>query len=223
MPTLAEDAVALLHAAEIPGPVAVLGYSMGFQVALEVYRAHPEHVAGMIDLAGPVGQALHTFQGTDVFARWLPLLVNASRVARRLTDDLWKALVPHRIAREIGLVTAVNGQRLAPEYLERYMRDLSEIHPELFLSMLTEADAHDGGDVLPTIDVPTLFLAGARDSFVPLRVLEAAAEAVPDARIEIFDDATHALPAEFVEDVTAHLQRMLFDVDAHASTPAAPD
>ena len=216
MSTLAHDAMALADAAAFGPRVAVLGYSMGFQVALECVRLHRARVSGLINIAGPPGRALHTFQGTDAFARLLPLLANAARLARRVTDDLWKSVVPHRLALEIGLVTAVNGNRLAPEYLERYMADLAAIHPELFLSMLEEADAHDGRPVLPTIDIPTTFIAGARDTFVPLAVLEACAAAVPHATVHRFDDATHAVPAEYIQETTTLLREALHDLDAGA-------
>ncbi|MGB1699102.1 MAG: alpha/beta fold hydrolase [Nannocystaceae bacterium] len=221
METLAHDAMALVEAAGFGGPVVVLGYSMGFQVALECVRHYRDRVGGLINIAGPSGRALATFQGTDAFAHALPVLAGAARFARRMTDDVWRALVPHRIAREIGLVTAVNGRRLASSYLERYMEDLSRIHPELFLSMLEEANAHDGAGLLPSIDIPAQVIAGARDSFVPLEVLRRTAAQLPDASLDIIDDATHAVTAEYIPEVTGFILNLLARVDARVDGHAA--
>ncbi len=213
METLAHDAMALATAAGFDGPVIVLGYSMGFQVALECVRRYPERVCGLVNIAGPSGRALSTFQGTDAFAHALPMLAGAARFARRITDDMWKALVPHRLATEIGLITAVNGRRLPSSYLERYMGDLSRIHPELFLTMLEEANDHDAADLLPTIEIPTQVIAGAKDSFVPLAVLERTAEQIPNASLEVIEEATHAVTAEYIPEVTDLILGLLARVD----------
>jgi 3-oxoadipate enol-lactonase len=216
METLAHDAMALATAAGFDGPVVVLGYSMGFQVALECIRNYPERVRGLVNIAGPSGRALSTFQGTEAFAHALPMLAGAARFARRVTDDMWRALVPHRLATEIGLITAVNGRRLPASYLERYMGDLSRIHPELFLSMLEEANDHDGADLLPTIEIPTQVIAGANDSFVPLAVLRRTAAQIPNAAFDIIEEATHAVTAEYIPEVTALILDLLARVDERA-------
>jgi len=213
METLAHDAMALVNAAGFEGPVTILGYSMGFQVALECVRHYSDRVCGLINIAGPSGRALSSFQGTDAFAHALPVLAGAARLARRMTDDIWRTLVPHRLAREIGIITAVNGRRLPPNYFERYMGDLSRIHPELFLSMLEEANAHDGADLLPTIEIPAQVIAGANDSFVPLAVLKRTAEQLPNASLSIIEDATHAVTAEYIPEVTGLILDLLARVD----------
>ena len=53
--------------------------------------------------------------------------------------------------------------------------------------------------------LPTLVVAGARDDFVPLSRLRAMAFAIPGARWEVFDAATHALPAEYGDELSVRL------------------
>lgn len=216
MQVLADDAAALLDRLAIPRAV-VVGFSMGFQVSLELIRRHPTRVAGLVNIAGPSGRALQNFQGTDSFRHALPLLLAATKNATQLSLRVWRTLAPSTIAQRIGLATQVNAHRLPHTDFDVYMRGLSEIHPELFVSMLERAHRHSGAAVLPSIRVPTVILAGARDKFVPLSSMREIAFSIPHARWEVFPDATHALPAEFPEEVAQRIESLAREAQAELS------
>jgi 3-oxoadipate enol-lactonase len=200
MHTLADDAAAACDAVGIDRVVA-LGFSMGFQVALEFYRRHHERTAGLISLAGPPGQPLASFRGTNSFAFALPFMVAATRVARQLTTRVWRSILPSRPVFDLGLRWEVNRARIDSRDFELYLRGMSEMNPELFVAMLEQAHRHCADDLLPRIRVPTLVIAGERDVFVPLDRLRVMADAIPDARWVVFDEATHALPAEYPDEI----------------------
>ncbi|MFV8756736.1 alpha/beta fold hydrolase [Nannocystaceae bacterium ST9] len=200
MHTLADDAAAACTAVGVDRVVA-LGFSMGFQVALEFYRRHHERTVGLISLAGPPGQPLSSFRGTDTFAFALPFLVAATSVAKQLTTRVWRSILPSRQALDLGLRFEVNRAKIDSRDFELYLRGMADISPELFVAMLEQAHRHCADDLLPRIRVPTLVIAGARDEFVPLPRLREMAFAIPGARWEVFDEATHALPAEYPEDI----------------------
>lgn len=211
MHTLADDAAAVCDELKIDRTVA-LGFSMGFQVALELYRRHRGRVAGLISLAGPPGQPLASFQGTDAFAHMLPLVLAATRVARQMTVRLWQTLLPSRRAIDFALRYEVNRERIDSRDFELYLRQMADMNPELFIAMLEQAQRHCADDLLAEIRVPTLVIAGARDDFVPLARLRAMAFAIPDARWEVLDEATHALPAEYPEELARRLGSFLKDL-----------
>jgi pimeloyl-ACP methyl ester carboxylesterase len=112
-------------------------------------------------------------------------------------------VLPSRLSRDIGLRTQVNAGRVAEQDLEFYLGQMARMSPELFLDLLEEAHRHTAIDHLDAVDVPTLVVAGARDSFVPLPTLRELAFAIPGARWRVLDEATHALPAEFPAEVAA--------------------
>ncbi len=204
MHTLADDAAAACTAVGVDR-VVVLGFSMGFQVALEFYRRHHERTAGLISLAGPPGQPLASFRGTGSFAFALPFLVAATRVATQLTTRVWRSILPSRQALDLGLRWEVNRARIDSRDFELYLRSMADISPELFVAMLEQAHRHCADDLLSRIRVPTLVIAGALDEFVPLPRLREMAFAIPGARWEVFEVATHALPAEYPEDIGEHI------------------
>ena len=216
MPDLADDAAAVLEARGIDSAV-VLGFSMGFQVALEVYRRHRPRVAGLVDLAGPSGRAMATFQGTDVFGHVLPFMRAAMRHASDLTRRLWRGLLPSTWIQDLGALTRqINFDRLRDEDFEIYLDQMAAMNPEIFFEMLAEASRHTAEDLLSQVHVPTLVMAGAHDRFVPLPTLRAIAFAIPDAQWVVIEDGTHALPAEYSDEVSSRLETFM------AQFPTAP-
>jgi 3-oxoadipate enol-lactonase len=216
MHTLADDAAAACSAVGIDR-VVPLGFSMGFQVALEFYRRHHERTAGLISLAGPPGQPLASFRGTNGFAFALPFMVAATRVAKQLTTRVWRSILPSRPVFDLGLRWEVNSARIDSRDFELYLRGMSEMNPELFVAMLEQAHRHCADDLLPRIRVPTLVIAGARDQFVPLTRLREMAFAIPGARWEVFEEATHALPAEYPEELSERIATFLDELALHRS------
>ena len=204
MPDLADDAAAALAQLQAPR-VIVIGFSMGFQVALELYRRHRSQVVGLVSLAGPAKKALSQFQGTDVFSQVLPLVRAASKRAKDLTVRLWRRVLPSRWLPLVGLHTQLNPMRIELGDLEFYLRQMSEIDPELFLEMLGEAARHTAEDLLPSIRVPTLVVAGAHDRFVPIDSLRQLAFATPTTQWLVVDDGSHALPAEYPAEIAARV------------------
>ncbi|MCA9696304.1 MAG: alpha/beta hydrolase [Myxococcales bacterium] len=211
MHTLADDAAAACDQLGLDR-VVTLGFSMGFQVALEFYRRHRRRVAGLVSLAGPPGQPLNSFRGTNVFGFALPLVVAATSVAKQATTRLWRSVLPSRQAFDFGLRFEVNRERIDSRDFELYLRNMADIHPELFAAMLEQAQRHTAEDILGQIRVPTMVVAGARDDFVPLPRLRAMAFAIPGARWEVLDEATHALPAEYPEELVVRLTDFLTEL-----------
>jgi 3-oxoadipate enol-lactonase len=206
--TLADDAVAVCDELGLRRVVA-LGFSMGFQVALEFYRRERERTAGLVSLAGPPGQPLASFRGTDAFAQLLPLVVATTRIAQQMTRRIWRSVVPSRRAFDFALAHEVNRERIDSRDFELYLRQMADINPELFAAMLEQAQRHTAEDLLPRIRVPTMVIAGARDDFVPLARLREMAFAIPGARWEVLDEATHALPAEYPEELASRIGSFL--------------
>ncbi|WP_165703920.1 alpha/beta fold hydrolase [Enhygromyxa salina] len=224
MHTLADDAAAVCDALGV-GRVIALGFSMGFQVALEFYRRHRQRTAALISLAGPPGQPLASFRGTDAFSFALPLVVGITRVAQQMTRRVWASVLPSQRAIDFALRHEVNSERIDSRDFELYLRQMADMNPELFAAMLEQAQRHTAEDILAKIRVPTMVVAGARDEFVPVSRLRAMAFAIPGARWEVIEGATHALPAEFPNELAAHIASFLAELpeeqsEAQPETPS---
>jgi pimeloyl-ACP methyl ester carboxylesterase len=189
--------------------VVLVGHSMGVQIALEAYRRRPGRVAALVLLFGAPGRLLDTFHGSDVVYRLFPwgrdLVLRWPDVARRLLQ----AVVPTDLALRYALRFEVDGARVEPADIVRYLEDLSRVEPAHFVRMLDSAANHDASAVLPHVAVPTLVVAGERDTFTPLRLSEAMAHAIPGAELLVVRGGTHVGPLEQPELVNGRVREFL--------------
>ena len=66
---------------------------------------------------------------------------------------------------------------------------------------------HDGWDLLPLIDVPTLIIAGSRDVFTPRSAAERMARRTRGSEIMLLPGATHYAALEYPEMVNLRLEK----------------
>ena len=215
MHDLADDAAEAIRSLGLVQPI-VLGFSMGFQVALELYKRHRPLVGMLVSLAGPSGRVLSSFQGTDMFGHLLPILRATARFADDWTLRMWQKVVPSNALKWFGLQTQLNAQRIEIADFEFYLRQMARLSPELFVEMLHEAARHAGDDILARVRVPCLVIAGGQDRFVPLPTMRQVAFAIPGAEWVVIPEGSHALPAEFPSEIAEHLVRF---ADQHAPPP----
>jgi pimeloyl-ACP methyl ester carboxylesterase len=164
----------------VPGPMALLGHSMGARVALEVVRLAPERVTRL----ALVSTGTHPPQPGEAEKRHALLDLGRAEGAAALVDR-W---LPPMVAAE----------RVGDDRLMQPLRTMCiEAGVDTFaaqISALLNRPALDS--LLPKIRCPTLVAVGSADIWSPPVQHEGIAAAVPGARLHIIDDAGHMLPAE---------------------------
>jgi pimeloyl-ACP methyl ester carboxylesterase len=88
------------------------------------------------------------------------------------------------------------GPKLSASDLAPYLRHLASRDPGLLCLLADGMRRHSAADMLETIAVPTLILAGGRDPFCPPRLQTELHRRVRGSEIRWFDDAGHTLPLE---------------------------
>jgi len=202
------DLLSVLDAAR-ERTVVLAGHSMGVQIVLEAYRRRPERVKALVLLFGAAGRLLDTFHDTEVARQLFPLAREAvlrwPDVARRI----FRSVVPTELSLRYALRFEVDGARVPRSDIERYLSDLAAIDPTLFVRLLDSAAAHDASPILPQVRVPTLVVAGERDTFTPLRLSVRMAQAIPGAELLVVPGGTHVGPLEQPELVNGRIRSFL--------------
>lgn len=176
--------------------VVLVGHSLGTQVCLEAYRAQPERVVALVLLCGSFGRITHTFKGSDMLSTVLPNVQDFAARHPRLLRALW-ARVPVRVALKLGVLTGdIDPSKVRVEDVEPYFRHALHVDFNLFVAMLRVAGEHSAEDLLPQIRVPTLVVAGSKDTFTPPEVSVAMSESIPGARLVLVPGGSHILPLE---------------------------
>ncbi len=202
------DLLAVLDAAGEKRAI-LAGHSMGVQVVLEAHRRAPERVAGLVLVCGAPGRVLDTFHDS-------PVLKTAFPYARAVVDRwpavaraAFRTLVTTDVAVEYALAFEVNRALVHREELARYFEDLSRVDPALFVRLLGSAAQHDTAAHLPEIRVPTLVVAGERDSFTPMRLSIRMHEAIAGSELLVLPGGTHVGPLEHPELVADRVRAFL--------------
>ena len=202
--------------------VALAGHSMGTQVCLEGYRAHPERTAGMILVCGSYGRITRTFHGTDALAKILPVVLEFRAQYPRLFRGML-ALTPTKIALAIARMSReIDPIRTRTEDMLPYFEHLSGMDPEVFLRMLEAAGTHSAEDLLRSVRTPTLVVAAELDGFTPPRLAEQMADMIDGAEFTLVSEGSHSVPIEQPELVNARVEKFLSERVYGAQVPTPP-
>lgn len=202
----AKDALAVLDALDLD-EVHALGWSMGVQVLIELYREAPDRFATLVLHNGVAGRPWDSVAGTELFKELMDPVLEASqrvdflieRAVARVID--WQGFLP--LAMRVGLVS----RELDREVFLDVASGFKSLDMHLYLELLRRLGRHDAFDVLPQIAVPTLILQGAKDVLTPLAIAERMARTIPGAQLEVLPGGTHYAAVEMPQLLNRHLAR----------------
>lgn len=220
MARLAGDVAAVLDAESLDGVVA-LGHSMGVEVALALWREHPELVAGLGLLAGPAGSPLHTFYGRDLSAVFPVVRYGLPLLPRPVQKQLVQALrlpITLPVARLVGAL----GPHTPDEHMAGYRQHFGTVDPRVMLLTAEGMHRFDARPWLGEIDVPVQVLVGTADTWAPPSIGHELIAALPDAELWELDEATHGLLIEFPEAVHELIAGFLHRRFGAPAVPAEP-
>ncbi len=196
--TVADNAADLWRVRESLGdpPCVLVGHSMGCQVLLENYRGHRENVRGLILLCGSYGKLTSTFHGGPMLQKILPKLLELATGSPELVRAVWSRL-PIEMALKIALkMGEVDPENVREEDLLPYLKHVTHVDVPMFLRMVESAGEHSAEDLLPSVDVPVLIVAGERDTFTPAHLAEAMQRMTPRSEILVVSRGSHVAPLE---------------------------
>ncbi|MGB5695506.1 MAG: alpha/beta hydrolase [Polyangiales bacterium] len=187
----------------------IAAHSMGVQVALEYHRQNPDGVAALILMCGTFGRITTTFHGTDMLDRVLPSVIRAARTFPSVARAVW-GRVPAAMAFRVACAgRELDADRIQEEDFQRYWEHSSLMDPDVFLRMLQYAGKHDARGFLPQVEVPTLIIAAEHDTFTPMALAEEMAAAIPNAELEVIEEASHAAPVEQPDRIAERVEDFL--------------
>ncbi len=205
----AHDLASVLNACEIDKAV-LIGHSMGCQVLFEFWRCYPERVAGLVPMCGPYGRPMDTFMlPPPVTTTLVGTLADLTSRVPGLVESVVRPVLRSPLPDIIARMGAINAELASPEDMAPYYANLSRMDLEVFFRMAIEMQKHDAGPWLKKINVPTLIVAGERDTFTPLELSTRMRDEIPDAEMLLLPKGSHAGLIEHPELINLRLEKFL--------------
>jgi len=219
----ARDADAVLDALGVEEAVH-LGFSMGVQVCFEYYRLFPEKVRGIVAVCGPYKHPYDEFFRSETLGGALEKVLEFGVKINKLIKPPVSLLAKSPLAFPMAKLFQVDPHRVKKEDMASYFRHIADIDLGLGLMALIGMNRHSAEDVLPKIDVPTLIIAGEKDTMTPLRHNLKMHELIPGSELTIIPCGTHAAPIENPHAINNRIELFLRDhFEYHAPASSSPN
>lgn len=196
-------------------PVLLVGHSMGSMAILAMAEVRPElfaeRIAGCLFVGAAANDLLRGLMGS-ITGLLRPRLGSLRQAAGRV-DRLRRAVLasPGDVA---GLVTRLTqfGPHASPHVVSYVVGLAGRAPTEVWTDALAGLMDLDLRHALEHVTVPSLVVVGGHDRVTPPSSAVALAGALPDARLEVLDDAGHIPMMEVHEEFNRRLDRFAREV-----------
>ena len=191
----AEDAIAAADHAGLER-FALVSWSSGGPIALQVADRYPDRVASLVLVNAGFGHPAARLLRHLELVSALPVLAGVAKHFSSRLQGPFRSFVSRPtiagIVRQSGLVGPTADIPAVVDLLQGMascdLRNLLEIYEEVA--------GESSATLLKSVEAPTLLVAGSKDPFTPASMIEEMERALPDARLEVYEKATHYLPLE---------------------------
>jgi 3-oxoadipate enol-lactonase len=186
----AQDALQILDALDVER-VAMLGWSMGVPVGLEMIRRAPERVVGYGALFGAPGQPFRA-AFPRLVAEAVHLGVRTSTVnpwPAQAVLSLGAALPP--VAWAVCSTVRFVGPWAHADTFHADVRSTAGANKTAYFQTMYELIHHDASDLLPSVQCPSLVVAGEQDWVTPPAAAAKMARATPGCELVVLPRTTH--------------------------------
>lgn len=205
-----QDLVAVMDEAGVEKAV-LLGHSMGTQVALEMWRRHPERVSGLVLVCGAFGRPLDTFWNSRLSAPVFDLVYSVVNLVPKTWATGNARLMRSRLPMTVAYMGVVDRHLARREDMKPYFDHLARVDPQIFFLMTGEMQRHTSIKWLDKVDVPVLIMAGENDYFTPHHLSVQMRDRIPKSELLTIPQGSHAALIEQPELVNLRLEKFLRD------------
>lgn len=206
---LVKDLKAVVDRTGVKRPVMV-GHSMGVQVILEFYRRWPEKVGGIILCFGTYGQPMDNFYNTRLSRYLFEICYKVALAFPRESKIFGRLVLNNPLSFFLGgILKVMHTGMINRKYSDQYIEHVLSLDPIFFQMLLKSAQDSSAEDVLKTVKVPTLIVAGEMDQFTPLWISKKMHRLIPESEIFIVHKGTHAGLVEQPDLINLRIEKFL--------------
>lgn len=174
-----------------------VGHSMGVNICLEHARRYPEDVTAQVLISGTVFPPQDIMFDSNVVDITMPFIEMFTKKYPALYKSFWKHSYKNPIAQYAIFDGGFNKKQVEMEFVQLYMKKISELPENLFFHLLKIMHDHDVINHLESITAPTLVIGGDKDKIIPNYLQQILTRHLPKSQLYIVKDGSHVPQADF--------------------------
>ncbi|MFL5298898.1 MAG: alpha/beta fold hydrolase [Anaeromyxobacteraceae bacterium] len=199
IPQLAEDLLAFVEALGVRS-FHLVGHSLGGGVALQFALAHPERVKSLTLVAPAPAAGLEVMRAGSSPSAVLLKAFNpenaGSMAVLQASYGVHHALGTNRLMLGRALAKMMPSATLERAARSSLLHDAAQMSAAAVVGFLKALHRWNVADLLWTLHIPTLIVAGGKDGLVPQAALEEMANQLPRGRLVVWPDVGHSAQVE---------------------------
>ncbi len=208
---LVQDCLAVLDELKVKKGV-FIGHSLGTQVIFELYRLHPERVAALVPCFGTYGNVMNTFYNSRLSRYAFNIAYFLGTTFPKQSNILSTFLLQNPLSFWMGgLLKMMDTGMMTKADSDRYIKHILSVDPLYFTMLLKSAQDHTAEEILQTIKVPSLIIAGELDQFTPVWLSKKMHRLIPKSELFVVKKATHAGLVEQHDAINLRIEKFLDD------------
>lgn len=176
-----------------------VGHSMGVNICLEHARLHPKDVSAQVLISGSVVPPQDVMFDSNIVDLTMPYIETATSYFPEFYKTIWKNSYKNPIIQYAIFDGGFNKKKTDMEFVQIYMKRISELPERLFFHLLKQMHDHDVVDELDKIHAPTLIIGGDKDKIIPNYLQFQLSEKIKNSKTYIVKDGSHVPQVDFPE------------------------
>jgi len=185
-----------------------VGWSMGVQLNFDFYRKYPAYFNSLVQINGAYGNIFDSAFNASL-TKVSPLLIYFVEYVFPRIAVLNPILTRTRAVIALSKFTGLVSSTLDEEVFFELVNEFIYLNFSNYAKTLNELGRHNAEDMLGSIKVPTLIVAGDRDLMTPTFLSEDMSKKIPDSELFVITGGTHYTPVEFPDVVNLRIEKFL--------------
>ena len=207
-PNIAKDLHELLAELNIKKTLFV-GHSMGVNICLEHARRYPEDVTAQVLISGTVVPPQDIMFDSNITDLTMPYIEAFTKQYPGLFKNLWKNSYKNPLAQYAIFDGGFNKKQVEIEFVQLYMKKISELPENLFFHLLKLMHDHDVINHLESIQTPTLVIGGDKDKIIPNYLQRILTKNLPKSQLYIVKNGSHVPQVDFPDMINHRIMQFI--------------
>ncbi len=188
--SMAFDSARLLDELKIE-QAPVVGHSIGFSVALELYRRFPKRIKSLIIMNGCARAPLESLMQSNITQYLHPVLARLHSLFPTWMEKIWKGQADSTFTYWLISNFGFNPGLAKSDDIKTYIRGFAKMEMAVFLKLLENYEHYDATTWIHEIKVPTLIISGDNDYITPQDNQELVHQLVPQSELVCIENGSH--------------------------------